>query len=425
MSMPELLVDIGFTATSTGDYWHIGDAARGQVGVAAVGPDELWTTVTSDVLEVSIQRGASRVEGPVVRYEAGRLVARLLNTSRAYDPTNLSGPHVVAGVTQVTPMRPARVRALHNGTTYDLVRAYADSWTVSYSGPTYSETLLAATDGTKVLAGVDRAAASSVGAGEDTGARVSRILTSAGWPSEDRMIAVGDSTLQATTLTGAALAEIQEAVEAEAGEFYFDPSGRAFFRNRQAILTESRSTTSQAMFGDGPGELPYESVVVEYDDTQLANTVRITRDGGSEQTATNATSVAAYLTRTYARSGLPLQTDAAALDYAGWVLYQAKDPELRFASITIRARNGDSATEDALFAQVLGRRIGDRITVVRRPPGGGSVIQRDVFIRGIQHQVVPGVDWQTTWSLQSATRYAFWRIGHADLGRVGLNALAY
>jgi hypothetical protein len=35
---------------------------------------------------------------------------------------------------------------------------------------------------------------------------------------------------------------------------------------------------------------------------------------------------------------------------------------------------------------MLGRDFGDRITVKRRPPGGGSAIVRDCFVRGIEHQ---------------------------------------
>lgn len=424
MSMPTVLVDVGFTATSTGDYWHIGDEARGRIGTAAVGPAELWTDVTDDVLEVTTRRGSTRVEGPVVRYEAGKLGVRLNNVSRAYDPTNLSGPHVAGGVTQVTPMRPARVRAVHLGIAYDLIRAYADAWQVSYKSGLYSETELRATDGTKVLAAVDRSASTPVGGGEDTGARISRILDSADWPTEDRVIDVGNSTLQETALAGSALTEAQTAAEAEAGEFYFDPAGRAYFRARLGVLEDGRSNTSQAVFGTGAGELPYQDVTIEYDDAQLANVVRITRDGGSEQTATDATSVATYLTHTYARSGLPLEADADALAYARWIVSQSKDPELRVSQMTITPRNTDSDLEDLLFAQVLARRIGDRITVRIRPPGGGT-IERDVFIRGIAHRIVPGLDWKTTWVLQSATKYAFWRIGDPILGRIGYNAIAY
>lgn len=425
MTRPTVLVDIGFTATTTGDYWHIGDETRGKIGTAAIGPDELWTDVSTDAREVTIRRDSNRAGGPIIRYDAGRLGIRLRNETRAYDPTNLAGPHVVGGVPQVTPMRPARVRAEHLGVTYDLIRAFADSWTVSFVGGVYAETQLQATDGTKVLAAVDRAASAAVGAGEDTGARIDRILTSAGWPTADRMIATGDSTLQATTLSGAALAEAQNAAEAEAGEFYIDGAGRVFFRNRRAILADARSTTSQATFGTGPGELPYQDVTVEYDDAQLYNVARITRDGGSEQTVTNAASVAAYLTRTYPRSGLPLETDAEALNYAGWVVYQSKDPELRFSQITIRPGNSDSDVEDLLYIQILSRQIGDRITVIVRPAGGGDPIERDVFIRGIQHRIKPGLDWETVWTLQSATKYAFWTIGDPILGQVGYNAIAY
>jgi hypothetical protein len=78
-----------------------------------------------------------------------------------------------------------------------------------------------------------------------------------------------------------------------------------------------------------------------------------------------------------------------------------------------------------LFPQVLAREIGDRIKVVRYPPGGGSPISREVFIRGISHETT-GATWITTWSLQSATKYgSFFALDHPVLGLLDQNALGF
>ncbi|HEU5110198.1 MAG TPA: hypothetical protein VFT95_16785, partial [Micromonosporaceae bacterium] len=91
----------------------------------------------------------------------------------------------------------------------------------------------------------------------------------------------------------------------------------------------------------------------------------------------------------------------------------------------VLGRHRDSATEDLLFPQVLGRQFGDRITTIRNPPGGGDPIEQDAFIRGVRHEI-RALWWETTFTLQAADRFRFWTIGHPDLGQVGTtNALAF
>lgn len=426
MTFPTLLLDAQFTAAAGGNWWHIGDSARGKIGTAAIGPNAgLWTSIPSYATSVSIRRGASRVEGPALRYEAGTIVVELDNSDRRFDPTNLAGPYVAAGATQVTPMRGVRVRATHNGVTYDLARGFADSWQIAYSGPGYSTCTLTATDATKILSNYDRAAVAAVGASERSGARVNRILDSASWPSTDRVISAGDSTMQATDLSGNAWTELLLVQDSELGELYVDAAGRVVFRNRQGILEDARSTTSQATFGDLDPELPYTDIAPVYDEATIANLFRITRVGGVQQVKQDATSISKYLTHTYERADLLLQTDAETASWAGWALSQAKDPEFAATLIVIDPQGATSADEDPLFVQCLSRQIGDRITTIRRPPGGGAPITQESFIRGIAHDIRER-SWRTTWQLQAASRLSFWTLGHATLGQVGtVNAIAF
>lgn len=423
VSMPTLIVEIGFTlGASTGTYLHLDDATRGKLDTGTLAPDVAWQDVTAYVKSISLRRGSTRVEGPVLRYEAGTCSIVLDNRDRRFDPANLAGPYVAAGVTQVAPMRAVRVRATWAGVTYNLWRGFADAWQVAYAGPRASDVTLSATDAFKILAAYDRPAVGAVGAGEDSGARVSRILDSASWPAADRVIATGDSTLQATTLEGNVLGELQLVADSEIGELYVDGAGRVVFRNRLALLEEARSNTSQATFGDDSAgaELRYADVTVDYDEAQLVNLARIARAGGTEQTAADAASQTAYLIHSTDRSDLLLQTDADAASYAAFLIFQGKDPELRFGTLTV---NPLRSTAD-LFPQVLAREIGDRVTVRRRPPGGGSAIDRDVFVRGITHEVTRAA-WRTTWALQSATKFSFLTLDHASLGVLDSNALAY
>jgi hypothetical protein len=423
VQLPTLRVEAGFAVpASVGDYMLAGDEARGLAGVGTAGPDVVFTDITPYFQQAEVRYGITRMDGPIARYEPGTAEIVLNNSDGRFDPSNTSGPYASGGVTQVTPMRAIRIIATWASIDYDVWRGFLDEVVLDYPGMAeYATATFRCTDAMEVLGSYDRVAGGSVGAGEDTGARIDRILDSVGWPATDRIIAAGDSTLQATTLEGNALEELQLAADSELGELYIDGAGRVVFRNRHALLEDSRSRTSQATFGDGGGsELPYAALIPTYDKVQMANLVQVSREGGSTQTASDATSRAAYLTRTYPpRSDLLLQTDAAVADWAGFVLYQSKDPELRFAQLTVMPQRDPAS----LYPQVLGRRLGDRITVIRRPPGGHTNT-RDVFIRGVAHDITPSA-WRTTWQLQSATKYAFMVAGDPILGRAGLNAAAF
>lgn len=423
MAVPTLIVEAAFSAgASTSTWLHLDDTARGLLDTATLGGEDVWTDITDWVQNIHIQRGSRRISSPVVVYDAGTAVITLNNSDRRFDPSNLDGPYVAAGVTQVTPMRAVRVRATWSGTTYDLFRGFADDWLIDYEDPNYSWVTLPCTDGFKVLENRYRSASSPAGASEDSGARVNRILDSADWSDTDRVVSTGDTTLQATDLEGKVLTELRLVAETEIGELYIDGAGRVVFRNRLAVITESRSTTSQATFGSDGSEFTFKAVRVSYDDSSLANEAFITRSGGTEQVAQDTDSQALYLARTHRpTTDLLMETDAEALDYAAFIVHVAKDPELRFSEMVVIPH----ADETNLFPEVLGREIGDRITVIKRPPGGGDPIERDVFIRGVDHTIRNQLDWVTTWTLQSATKYSFLILDHATLGQLDNNALAY
>lgn len=420
MAYPTIRVEAAFTVGTTQTF-ILDDATKGKLDTATLS-NEVWTDITAYANAFTVRRGASRAEGPILRFEAATLSLTLDNADRRFDPTNTAGPYVAAGISQVTPMRQVRVLADYAGISYPIFTGYADSWDISYDEPAMSTCVLAATDATKVLTDFDRVALGSpVGAGELSGARIHRILDSVSWPVGQRDIDAGDSTLQGTTMDRTPWEEVLKVQDSEIGQAFIDARGYVVFRERSANMSDSRSTTVQAAFGDAVGELPFVDHTIQYDDDGLANVVRIANVGGTQQTAQDVTSQQQYLTHVHERTDLILQTDTEAANYAAFILHQSKDPELRFTQLTVNARDDD----DHLFPQVLGREFGDLITLTRRPPGGGPVTTRRCFIVGVSHAVAGPGQWTTTWELQSATKWAFLTLDNSAQGVLDSNALAY
>lgn len=415
--MPTLAVEVNFTGP-TSTTLVFGDATRGKFGTGTFGGGDDWVDVTEYVREGSISRGVSRFDGVYARAEAGTARIVLDNRDARFDPTNLAGPYVLAGVTQVRPRIAFRIRA--DG--YDLWRGFADTWTPTYpvSGKDAIVTLTG-TDGVRVLTNFNGVEQGSQGTGEDTGARVARILDNAGWPAADRDIDTGKTTVQATTLAQPAWTEILLASDTEIGEVYFSGAGKLVFRNRHAIHEDARSNTSQATFADNGTGLEYQDPVLATDDTQLANLVRIARVGGTEQSAEDTTAQTKYLKTTFERSDLLMESDAVALEYANYVLGLLNNAELRVQEITLDPRKDP----DDLYPHALGRELGDRITVIFTPPGRAEdPIERDAFIRGIEHTFTPK-SWRTRWTLQDASRFNVLVLDHPTLGVLDSNRLAY
>jgi hypothetical protein len=414
----------------------LNDASFGLLDTDVLGDGGTWTDISPYVLGFTVTRPSTRVQGPLLQFQAATASILLDNSDGRFDPDNPGSPYVSGGVSQVHAMIPVRIRANFGAVGYPLFSGFADSWTETADpyNAGYSEWTLAATDGFKVLAGINLAAGGALGSGELSGARVNRILNLAGWYTGTapgaRSIAAGNSTVQATTLGDTALSLMQQASDAEIGLLYVDGAGTLVFRDRLSLISGARSATSQATFGDLPSgvtELPCAGISRADDDTTIANDIQATRVGGGTpvmQEVTDAASIAKYLfPRTYPRSDLILQDDLTVFLWAGWVLYISKDGEDRFEQVTV----DPAAQPQDLWPQVLGRDMGDRITIIKRPSGGAFTVTRDVFIAGITHTYnAITSEWATTWTMADATKYgSFLTLDNAITGKLNQNALAF
>ncbi|HET7486832.1 MAG TPA: hypothetical protein VFJ85_02820 [Acidimicrobiales bacterium] len=367
-----------------------------------------WTDISSFCAGASIRTGRNRA---LESYMAGALSAALDNEDRRFDPTNAAGPYVSAGgLSAIEPMRPIRAVVTWKGNDYPLFYGFVDAWPVIWSMAT-STANISATDGMKVLAAYDPSAIGAVGAGEDSGERVNRVLDNAGWPATARSIDAGNSPLQATTLAANALAEIKLVADTERGQFYMDGLGRATFRRRRSRYEDARSIQVQATFGDADDgiEIPYADVVAAFDDDLLRNQASIARVGGTAQTASDGASISRRQPHTYTRTDLIMTTDAEAADHARSIVQIFGSSELRFDGLVL-----EPATS-AEWAAALNLRFGDRLLIRRRPPGGG-LIERQCFVEGLSWDMPADRPWRCNVSLSDASAWRGFVLDSATLG---------
>ena len=258
--------------------------------------------------------------------------------------------------------------------------------------------------------------------GDATGARLTRVLDEADWPAADRDLDAGNSNLQFAELDTTSLQHMQDVELTEAGRLFVSAAGDVTFVERYAVLTEAVYSTSQATFGDDGSELRYTDITFDYSDSHIRNEVRVTSPALPPQVASDATSQTNYLKRGYERR--VLETSPSRMtDAANYILGKYKDPFLRVASITIKPPRDPAG----LYPQVLGRDLGERVTVKRRPQGVGSVIAQECHIEQISHDVdAQAQTWVTGWGLSPAETRTYWLLGNATNGKLGTTTrLAY
>lgn len=400
--MPTLRAEIAFATGANLDAWALGAGALASTAVLGPADIDVYTDVATDLRTLTIQRGKAR---EVDQYQVGIARIGLDNRSRDYDPLNLSGPYVSGGVTQVRPGRRCRILATHPTTLveYPIYAGFVWEWALDYTGQFDSVANARAMDLMANLANVIVDVTTIAG---ETGQAAADVLDAAGVSGYS--VAECDSTIQATHFTQSALSALRTLEESEQGAFYVERDGVVQFANRHALMTDSRSTTSQATFGTAP--LDYEDIAITYESDLIKNSATLTRTGGAAQSASDATSIADYGTRSIALSGLANSTDSEVLGMASYLVNRWKDPKVRVASISFSARKSPE-----LMTQALSRRIRDRVTVEFSPVGGGTISQ-DLFIVGIKHEVSPA-KWKTTFTFEN-TEYAdtSFALGAAALG---------
>ena len=294
-----------------------------------------------------------------------------------------------------------------------------DSYFVVDEIATYNSLLSAARITAHYLAGFDAYLL------ERSGTRVGAILDYCDWPSGLRSLGSGDSWLDSGPLGGStALDYLQRIADTEQGRLYVDASGNVVFRDRTWDIETTSARTSQATFGDSGSELRYARLGLDGGNIeQIVNTIEVTPQTGATVTVQDAASVTAYGRRVESLQSLHTNSSDAG-NLGAWRVDRFADPSYVVTELEFHPRRAAST----MWAQALGRDIGDRVTVVRRPQGVGSAISQERSIEGIEHTITPN-NWTTRFFLAepipTRAEANWWVVGNATYGQVGTAAVPY
>jgi len=231
MAVPQTKVFIAFDLTAAGgSYFTLDDTVKGKLNSVYFLGGEILTDVTQYVASVSINRGKSREQD---RYTAGNLSVVLHNESRIFDPFNSEG--IFAG--QVLPRKAIAVET--NGVR--MFTGIIDDWDFTYDITGKAFANVSAVDGFLILAAAELDAFTATS--QLSSDRVSAILSrpEVNWPSGQRQIATGLTTLVADAVeeNTNALSYLQLVEETENGQLFINKSGQVTFKNRLTVPPEN------------------------------------------------------------------------------------------------------------------------------------------------------------------------------------------
>ena len=361
------------------------------IGILADAPADV-VDVSDIALRVSIRRGRNRI---LNSFEAGTATVVLEDENGDWNPQNTSGPYYG----KLLPLRKIRIWADYDDGSgldrYYLYSGYITSYdnTFRVGIDEVSSVTLQCVDAFRLFQNVNITTVGGTSAGQTSGARINNLLDLASYPTSQRLIDTGDSTVQADPATARTLLQACQTVEqTELGGFYIDAEGNAVFLSRTSVSLEADQTP--LLFNDNGTDISYQSIDFAYDDTQIFNDITVARLGGTPQTVTDTTSIETYFIHSGQRTDLLMQTDAEALDQAQMLLNARANALLRIDSIGLNLM--DESETDRIVAGLDSELF--TLIDVTKTGQQSSTFTLELFIQGIQHDITP-----TTWNTRFLT----------------------
>ena len=413
MSRPVINVIINFSTGATfGNPFILDQSQLGSLDVLA-DATALIVDVSDLVDTISTNRGRQL---SAEQFNTGTASVRILDQTGAFNPQNPASPYY----TYLSPMRKIAITATYLGVTYPIYAGYITGYNTStpkFTGDLVYTTITAV-DGFRLFQNAQFFGVTGATAGETTGSRMTKILDTIGWPVSMRDIDTGQTTVQADPGTQrTALSAMQTVATTEYGAVYMGADGKAVFQDR-AVTAGSIGGTPVVFNDDGTG-IGYFDVKWVFDDTQIYNLATVTRTGGTVQTVSDAASIAQYFTHSYNQSGLLMQTDAVALQYAQAFVASRKDTVVRVDSLTLDLQQDNY---DAGTIAGLGLDFFDPITVTTSQPSN-TTLSKTQQIFGVAMQIRPD-SWKVNFTTAEPIIDAF-ILNSTQYGILGVSSFSY
>ena len=413
MSRPVINVIINFSTGATfGNPFILDQSQLGSLDVLA-DATALIVDVSNLVDSIVTNRGRQL---SAEQFNTGSASVRILDQTGAFNPQNPASPYY----TYLSPMRKIAITATYLGVTYPIYAGYITGYNTStpkFTGDLVYTTITAV-DGFRLFQNAQFFGVTGATAGETTGSRMTKILDTIGWPVSMRDIDTGQTTVQADPGTQrTALSAMQTVATTEYGAVYMGADGKAVFQDR--AVTAGSIGGTPTVFNDNGTGIGYFDVKWVFDDTQIYNLATVTRTGGSVQTVSDAASIAQYFTHSYNQSGLLMQTDAVALQYAQAFVASRKDTTVRVDSLTLDLQQ-DNYTAGTIAGLELD--FFDPITVTTSQPSSTTLTKtQQVF--GVSHQIRPD-SWKVNFTTAEPIIDAF-ILDSTQYGILGVSSFSY
>ena len=406
MGLPAVRVRIGFNQ----DVLELDDLIRGKLDFNKLAGTVIYTDVTSKTLSVSTNRGRSR---DVDNFTVGSATISLDNLDARFDPTNASGAYYGG----IEPLMAVIIDAtIDGGSNYKpIFTGFVNTWIVNYPNSADSTVTVTCSDAFMKLANTQLNSQSVSSA--LTGAFINSILDNASVAfSPDRSIETGNSTMASQTLSENTLSAIQTAEFSEQGAVFIAKDGVFTFKERHSTYPSTISAT----FSDDGSDLPYNRMDQILGNDFLYNNVRLKREGGSEQTASDSASQAKYLIRTFSRQDLYNNSDADVLSTANLILAKYAEVDPRFSDVEVDLENLTTGQQGT----VLDLECIDTVKVEITPVGTSTQVSRFSIIDGIQWTITPN-EQKVTFLTSDSSDVQFLILNSSTFGLLNTGKLGY
>jgi len=370
--------------------------------------------VSNQINRIETNRGRTALSD---QFQTGSLTLRIVDQSGDFNPQNVTGPFY----NLLTPMKKVQITATFNSVTYPIFSGFITSYVTTYPGESAEDvaiTTIQAVDAFRLAQVAQISTVTDATAGQLSGTRINKILDEIDWPTSQRDIDAGLTTMQADPGTNrTALQALTTVATSEYGALYVDANNSFVFQDRAVTVGSIGGTPT--VFADNGTGIDYFDASWILNDVLIFNKSTITRTGGTAQVASNQASIDKYFLHSYFLDNLLMQTDAVALDYALAYTASRAETSIRCDAITLDlyTPNYDTGVVAALDLDFF-----DPITIITTQPGG-SLLEKTLQIFGVRMNISPN-SWKTTFTTLEPVIDGF-IIGNVDYGILDTSVLSY